>query len=56
MRKILISVLTIVGALLLLYPVVAVFAGNIQIGDISRQQAQEMKKLETQPEKAQKLL
>lgn len=56
MRKILISVLTIVGALLLLYPVVAVFAGNIQIGDISRQQAQEMKKLETQPEKAQQLL
>ena len=56
MRKILISVLTIVGALLLLYPVVAVFAGNIHIGDISRQQAQEMKKLETQPEKAQQLL
>lgn len=56
MRKILISVLTIVGALLLLYPVVAVFAGNIRIGDISRQQAQEMKKLETQPEKAQQLL
>ena len=42
--------------LLLLYPVVAVFAGNIHIGDISRQQAQEMKKLETQPEKAQQLL
>lgn len=56
MRKILISVLTIVGALLLLYPVVAVFAGNIHIGEISRQQAQEMKKLETQPEKAQQLL
>lgn len=56
MRKILISVLTIVGALLLLYPVVAVFAGNIHIGDIARQQAQEMKKLETQPEKAQQLL
>lgn len=56
MRKILISVLTIVGALLLLYPVVAVFAGNIHIGNISRQQAQEMKKLETQPEKAQQLL
>lgn len=56
MRKILISVLTIVGALLLLYPVVAVFAGNIHIGDISRQQAQEMKKPETQPEKAQQLL
>lgn len=56
MRKILISVLTIVGALLLLYPVVAVFAGNIHIGAIARQQAQEMKKLETQPEKAQQLL
>lgn len=56
MRKILISVLTIVGALLLLYPVVAVFAGNIHIGNISRQQAQEMKRLETQPEKAQQLL
>lgn len=56
MRKILISVLTIVGALLLLYQVVAVFAGNIHIGEISRQQAQEMKKLETQPEKAQQLL
>lgn len=56
MRKILISVLTIVGMLLLLYPVVAVFVGNIHIGDISRQQAQEMKKLETQPEKAQQLL
>lgn len=56
MRKILISVLTIVGALLLLYPVVAVFAGNLHIGAIARQQAQEMKKLETQPEKAQQLL
>ena len=56
MRRILIIVLTVVGALLLLYPVVAIFAGNVRIGEISRLEAQEMKRMANHPEQSQGLL
>ena len=56
MRKILIIILTVVGALLLLYPVVAIFIGNVRIGEISRMQAQEMKQMSVHPDQSQALL
>lgn len=56
MRKILIIILTVVGALLLLYPVVAIFIGNVRIGEISRQEAQEMKQMAARPDQSQALL
>lgn len=56
MRKILIIVLTVVGALLLLYPVVAIFIGNVRIGEISRQEAQDMKQMAARPDQSQALL
>ena len=56
MRKAVIVVLTVLGALLLLYPVVAIFVGNVRIGEISRMQAQEMKQVSVHPDQAQKLL
>ncbi|WP_288816287.1 class C sortase [uncultured Varibaculum sp.] len=56
MRKTLIIILTAVGALLLLYPVVAIFIGNVRIGEISRMQAQEMKQMSAHPDQSQALL
>lgn len=56
MRRVLIIVLTVVGALLLLYPVVAIFAGNVRIGEISRLEAQEMKRMANHPDQSQALL
>lgn len=56
MRRALIIVLTVVGALLLLYPVVAIFIGNVRIGEISRQEAQDMKQMAARPDQSQALL
>ena len=56
MRKAVIVVLTVLGALLLLYPVVAIFVGNVRIGQISRMQAQEMKQVSVRPDQSQALL
>lgn len=56
MRKAVIVVLTVLGALLLLYPVVAIFVGNVRIGEISRMQAQEMKQVAAHPDQSEALL